>query len=132
MLALKYARRWQIAGVLLLVVVLAAAMMPDVPVWDDRDSIFRFVPGDKVMHFLTFALLAIWFSGQYARPSYWRILLGLLAFGSLIELCQGMVDYRTAEGLDLLADGIGVAAGLGIALLGAGGWSQRLELRMSR
>jgi VanZ family protein len=69
----------------------------------------------------------VWFSGQYARQSYWRIGVGLIAFGALIELIQSMVSYRTAEWMDMYADGVGITIGLIIALLGAGGWSLRME-----
>ena len=55
------------------------------------------------------------------------VALGLLAFGALIELCQRAVGYRSAEWLDLAADAAGILAGLGIALVGAGGWCQRVE-----
>ena len=62
--------------------------------------------------------------------SYWRIALGLLAFGLLIELCQRMVTYRSADWLDVGADAAGIIAGLVISLAGVGGWSRRLEARL--
>lgn len=122
MLPLRYARRWQVAGLLVLVAVLVAALMPGLP--DFRNAA---VLTDKWLHGVTFAFLTVWFSGQYARRAYWRLAVGMLAFGGLIEICQQMLAYRSAEILDLLADGIGIAAGLAIALFGAGGWSLRLE-----
>lgn len=122
MLPLRYARRWQLAGLLVLIGVLVAALMPGLP--DLRNGqLFT----DKWLHGLTFAFLTVWFSGQYARRAYWRLAVGMLAFGGLIEICQQMLAYRSAEALDLLADTIGVGAGLAIALMGAGGWSLRLE-----
>lgn len=122
MLPLRYARRWQVAGILVLIGVLAAALSPAIP--DLQQSR---ILDDKWLHGLTFAFLTLWFSGQYARRSYWRLALGMLAFGGLIEICQRMLTYRSAEAMDLVADTIGVAAGLTIALAGAGGWSLRLE-----
>ena len=79
---------------------------------------------------MIFALLAIWFAGQYRRRSYWRIGIGLIAFGALIESCQGLVSYRSAEWLDIVADAAGIAVGLGIALAGLGGWSVWVENRL--
>jgi hypothetical protein len=38
-----------------------------------------------------------------------------------------MLTYRSAETMDLVADAVGVAAGLVIAWVGAGGWSLRFE-----
>lgn len=82
---------------------------------------------DKWVHGVTFMLLAVWFSGQYARGAYWRIAIGLVGFGIMTELCQGMVSYRMADVMDLWADAAGILVGLVIAVLGAGGWSLRFE-----
>lgn len=126
MLSLRYARRWQIAGIFLLVMVLAAALVPADWFWPaGPDS--QFFLSDKWLHGITFAALALWFSGQYARRSYWRLMTGLVAFGLLIEVTQRMVSYRTADWMDLLADLLGVAVGTAIALAGAGGWCLRFE-----
>ena len=114
------------ASLAILVVVMAAAMMPSLWFWPGL-SRFSSLPFDKWFHFATFTVLSIWFAGQYARTSYWRIALGLFAFGLLIEVCQRMVSYRTAELVDLLADSVGILVGLAIALLGVGGWSMRFE-----
>jgi VanZ family protein len=122
MLPLRYARRWQIAGILVLIGVLVAALSPALP-----DLQLSKVLTDKWLHGLTFAFLTVWFSGQYARHSYWRLAFGMLAFGALIEVCQRMLTYRSAETMDLVADAVGVAAGLVIAWVGAGGWSLRFE-----
>lgn len=107
--------------------------MPAVWFWQDRgDLVSWFVHADKWLHGLIFALLAIWFAGQYRRRSYWRIGLGLIAFGALIELSQSFVTYRSAEWLDMIADVAGIAVGLSVALAGLGGWSIWVENRMSR
>lgn len=82
---------------------------------------------DKWQHGITFASMVVWYSGQYARRSYWLLALGLLAFGLLIEFCQSLVSYRTAESGDLIADILGILVGLAIALVGLGGWSARVE-----
>jgi hypothetical protein len=126
MLALRYARRWQAAGILLLALVLAGALVPADWLWLAKtDS--SFFNSDKWLHGITFAVLALWFSGQYARHSYWRLITGLVSFGLLIEVTQRMVSYRTAEWMDLLADLFGLAIGMAIALAGTGGWCQRFE-----
>ena len=131
MLPLRYARRWKIAGMLLLAIVLAVALVPADWLWPgDSDSSFFIT--DKWMHGITFAALALWFSGQYARHSYWRLITGLVAFGLLIEVTQRMVSYRTADWMDLLADLAGVAIGMAIALAGTGGWCQRCEVWLQR
>jgi VanZ family protein len=126
MLPLRYARRWRIGGIFLLAMVLALALIPADWFWpDDSDTLF-FI-SDKWLHGITFTALALWFSGQYARHSYWRLILGLVAFGLLIEVTQRMVSYRTAEWVDLLADVLGIGLGMAIAVAGAGGWCLRFE-----
>ncbi len=125
MLTLRYARRWQIAGILLLVTVLALALIP--PDWLWRDGRHLSVVSDKWLHGITFTALAIWFSGQYAPRAYWRLIAGLAVFGLLIELTQRMLTYRTADWMDLIADLIGLGVGMAIALAGAGGWCLRFE-----
>jgi VanZ family protein len=128
MLPLRYAFRWQVASAALLVIVLAGALMPAIWLWPDRVRIVSwFNHLDKWAHFLAFAFLAVWFAGQYRRRSYWRVAAGLVGFGILIELCQRLVGYRSAEWLDIGADVVGVVLGLLIGLAGAGGWCQRFE-----
>ena len=124
MIELRYAWRWQVAGILLLVFVLVAALVPKMPF---HELATQFKISDKVMHIVAFAVLAIWFSGQYERRSYWRIALGLLGFGVIIELVQATVSYRTSEWMDLGGDAIGITAGLIVAALGIGGWSAAVE-----
>jgi VanZ family protein len=126
MLSLRYARRWQIAGTVLLAIVLAGALLPADWLWSKESDSPVFI-SDKWLHGVTFAVLALWFSGQYARRSYWRLIMGLAAFGLLIEMTQRMVSYRTAEWMDLLADLLGLAIGMAIALAGTGGWCLRFE-----
>lgn len=132
MLPLRFVSRWRAASMILLVLVLVATMMPAVWFWPDRDGFITwFVHVDKWLHGLTFVFLAIWFAGQYQPRSYWRIGLGLIAFGVLIEACQRLVTYRSADWLDIAADAAGIAVGLAIALAGLGGWSLWVENRLS-
>jgi VanZ family protein len=132
MLPLRYAPWWRTASGVLLVLILVAAVMPAVWLWPDRGKIVSwFGEIDKWAHALVFAALAIWFAGQYRRRSYWRIALGLLVYGVLIELSQRMVSYRSAEWLDVAADMAGIMTGLLIAAAGLGGWSQRFEEKIA-
>jgi VanZ family protein len=66
---------------------------------------------DKTDHLLGFVVLGL--LGQAAWPGrrVW-VLGGLLAFGVLIELLQGLTGYRFADSKDVLADwlGVGLAA----------------------
>lgn len=133
MLELRFTRRWQIAGALLLLLVLLGASMPVVWLWPDRGSLRVYFNNiDKWAHGLTFAFLAIWFAGQYAKRAYWRIALGLFLFGLLIEGCQRLLGYRTADWHDVLANSVGILGGLLLGLIWLGGWSLAVERWLSR
>ena len=128
MLPLQYTRRWQAASLMLLLMVLAATLMPAVWFWSDRHSLITwFLNVDKWLHAATFVFLAVWFAGQFRPAAYWRVAVGLILFGVLIEICQRMVTYRSAEVFDIVADAGGIAAGLLIAMAGLGRWSLRME-----
>ena len=132
MLPLRYARHWRVASIVLLILVLAATMMPAVWFWPDRrEFVAWFIDVDKWLHGITFVLLAIWFAGQYRRRSYWRIGIGLIFFGVLIEACQRLVTYRSSEWFEIVADAAGITVGLAVAMAGLGGWSLRIENRLA-
>lgn len=78
-----------------------------------------FVHGDKVAHVIAFACLA------YAAACGWpdrtrTIVLSLGVYGLAIELLQTLTPLRSASMTDLVADLIGVAFGLVLAL----GWAR--------
>lgn len=77
-------------------------------------------------HALAFFVLGLLGLRAFPEPT-WRVTTGLLGYGALIEVLQGMTSYRTAEWNDLLADGVGIAMAIG-----ACGILQRLNLQESR
>ena len=132
MLPLRFARYWRFASVAILLLVLAATLMPALWFFSDRrEFAVWFFDVDKWLHGFTFFILAIWFSGQYKPQSYWQVAFGLFMFGWLIEGCQRLVSYRTAELYDVAADTAGIVLGLSVALVGLGGWSLRVEERFA-
>jgi len=72
---------------------------------------------DKANHTLAFAALACCAVLGYRAPRTLQLalLVGLLAFGGLIELLQQFVPNRATEWGDLLADAIGIGIGAGFA-----------------
>jgi VanZ family protein len=125
-LPLVYPHRWRLAGFALLIAILLLALLPGLWFWPlGPKSALKL--SDKLLHAITFAILALWFSGQYARGGYWKFATGLLLYGALIEACQYFVPYRRAEAGDMLADVAGIVCGLILAFAGAGGWSIRFE-----
>ena len=132
MLPLHHVRAWQIASIVFLILVLVATLMPAFWLWDDRfEALAALKSIDKWVHGFAFFSLAVWFAGLYRPRSYWRIGLGLLLFGLLIEACQRMVGYRTADWLDVGADAAGIIAGLLLGVAGLGGWCLRIEERLA-
>lgn len=68
---------------------------------------------DKFSHLLTYFVLGGWF-GLLATNRVrlgWTII-GLIAYGMLIELLQGMTAHRYAERGDVLANAGGTIAGI--------------------
>ena len=69
--------------------------------------------GDKLTHFLTYAILSAGFSLIIeARKSLWLILFGLISYGLLLEWLQGLTGYRMKDMADALANSLGVISGL--------------------
>ena len=128
MLPLKHERFWRIADLALILVVFFFALIPAAWFWHDTVDIMAWSKhSDKVLHGLTFAVLSVWFCGQYQRLSYWKIGAGLVFFGIVIELCQFRVGYRSADWYDIGANTLGIIIGLAMAIAGLGGWSLRAE-----
>ena len=94
-------RRW--AFWLCLFVVLALALM--------RPSHYMPTTGwDKANHALAFAVLAV--LGALAYPGRLvRVLIGLVAYGVLIEVLQSFTSYRDSDMRDVFADCVGLAIG---------------------
>jgi VanZ family protein len=74
--------------------------------------------GDKLGHFLAYALLMLWFALLY-RSAGARLAYGALwiALGIALEYAQAGTDYRSFELADMAADVLGVAAGAAAALI---------------
>lgn len=65
---------------------------------------------DKAQH--ASAFFALCCLGLFAYPIRpWRVIVGLLGFGILIEVMQYFTGYRFAELSDFLADSVGVTLG---------------------
>lgn len=89
---------------------------------------------DKIGHLFAYAALSAWavliFDTRRARIC---AALSLVALGIALELAQGaFTSDRMMDGLDALADALGVLAGQCLALSPARTWLQRWERRWSR
>ena len=108
--------RWQPAWrVLLLVLMAAAAWFAFVP----ATPTVRLPGADKIDHLLAFAALGL--SASFTAPQGLQraalVAAGLLLYGGFIELVQTQLPSRHGNWEDLLADAVGVAAGVALAAL---------------
>jgi VanZ family protein len=100
---LKLVKLWYLLGGLMLLLVGAVSLMPvpDVGV------------NDKFSHLVTYFFLGGWFSLLATnRVSLGWTIVGLIAYGILLELLQGMTAYRYAEWGDVLANASGTMGGI--------------------
>jgi len=94
MLPLRYRAFWIAASLAMVVIV----------IWGSLQTAFATPPVqgfDKVEHFLTYMFLAVWFTGLFVRPHWWRIVAGLLALGLAMEIGQYLMHagrMRSASG----------------------------------
>jgi len=121
MLNLRYRPFWIVASLVLVLGV----------VWGSLQTAFGGeVPQgfDKVEHFSTYMFLAVWFTGIFARPRWWMVVIALLALGASMEAGQYIMRAgRTADVYDMAANTAGVTAGLLLAAVLTGCWAQRIE-----
>jgi VanZ family protein len=82
---------------------------------------------DKLDHVVGFAALALLMRAGWPLGHRWIAALSLFAYGLAIELAQGTALVgRTASISDLVANGVGIALGLGLAF-----WLARLARTLS-
>lgn len=87
---------------------------------------------DKLEHFLAYAVLAAGAVMLFARRGVqWLLALALVALGIGLEFAQGaMTASRHADGMDALANALGVLAGTGLGWTPARLWLLRLDARL--
>lgn len=73
-----------------------------------------FAHADKLGHALAFAALGVAAALSWPPSSRasMRVAVALLAYGAIIEIVQGTLPSRSADGLDWVADAAGAAMGL--------------------
>jgi len=94
---------WYGIGALLLLLVAVLSLLP----------VSGTGVNDKLAHLVTYFILGSWFA-LLADNRYllaWTFA-GLVAYGGMIELLQGMTSYRDGEWGDLVANSSGVALGV--------------------
>ncbi len=87
--------------------------------WVAPEQVPSNFPIDKLIHTALFAICAAFFvrGWHILRERWWSVCVVLILFAALTELIQRYVPGRSATLGDLLADGVGVILGVGMALL---------------
>ena len=114
---------WALGWIVCVVLSLGPAVPGAVPL---------FPHADKLNHALAYAALAWWAMGCFATTSgRRRALLSLLVLGAAMEWAQGALTVnRQRDGLDLVANAVGVGLGTALGLaLNLPAW---LEARLRR
>ncbi len=77
-----------------------------------------FMVWDKANHFIAFVVLTglLYFSFEKIKI-FTLIILPLFGYGFLLEVIQGLTEYRVFSMFDLLADAIGIMAGIVVCRL---------------
>ena len=125
MIQLKYPLFWLLSGWVFVIAVIFVSVSPIV-----EFAVINVNCEDKILHVVTYFLLMIWFSGLYKRRHQVGVAVFVMALGFFLEMIQLRLPYRYFEPADLVANGIGVLAGLGLSLWLLAGWCQRIEGRL--
>ncbi len=120
-LPLRYPSWWLGIGVLMLLTVAALLLLPM------RGPDFAPAYTDKLVHTLVFCILMTWFSGILEPRYRLAIFASLLLFGTSMEWLQSLVQWRSAEVLDLFFNVIGLLVGWTLVRTGMAGWTHRVE-----
>ena len=99
----RFLSRWMLAFFACALAVLVLALMPSPPPMITTGW-------DKSNHLLAFAVMT-WLGCKAYPQRLVHVMVGLLAYGAVIEILQSLTPTRSAEWLDLLADSLGILLG---------------------
>jgi VanZ family protein len=118
---LRFLRLWLVLGGLLILGMLVVCLVPSVPGPN--------FPGvDKIEHLAAYLILTSWFAALVERRGYAAVAIAMIVFGIGIEFAQdAMALGRQGDWRDVVANSIGVGAGLLVAALSRESWLARVE-----
>ena len=106
---LEYRKVWLLIGLILIYMVIFLTLTPNPPGLGLMGEI-RY--GDKIGHFLAYALLIFWFCQLYFSHRHRLFLAGtFILMGITLEYLQGLGGIRMYEVTDMIANSTGVLIG---------------------
>ena len=98
---------WLALGWLLIATIVALTLIPE------PREIPRFQFDDKFGHVFAYGLLMLWFAQLYfERRTRLGLAAAFIAMGVVLEFCQGALGYRSFDFADMVANALGVVAGV--------------------
>jgi len=112
---------WFALGLLLILIVLYLCLAPSIP--------GPSFPGvDKAEHLLTWLVVTAWFASLVERSAYVRVAIVMIGIGIGIEFAQyWMALGRDGDWRDVVANSVGVGAGLLVAAVRRESWFAWVE-----
>ena len=86
---------------------------------------------DKIEHAFAYTTLMLWFAQVRPKQVWKRLALGFFTLGVILELLQGLTEYRCFSYGDIGANALGVLAGWGLSMAGLSTLLIRLEKRLA-
>jgi VanZ family protein len=99
----RYRKLWLTLGYTMAFAIVVLSLLPG-------KSLPSVPTGDKFNHLIAYSTLMLWFSQLFSSHRL-RIAIACVALGAAIEILQPIVSDRYFEGLDNVANAIGVAIG---------------------
>ena len=122
---LRFLTLWLTLGWVLVGLVVYFSLIPSPP------EPLSFPAGDKLIHLSIYAGMMLWFGFIYFPGRAYRNLgVAFIMMGLILELIQGLTDYRSMEYLDMLANSIGISIGWLLARTRLASTLTQLESRL--
>jgi VanZ family protein len=126
MLDLRFPWLWLGLGWLIVIAICIGSLLPEPPD-------LGFTLNDKLIHFTSYFLLTVWFSGLYSRVRYYMLITVIVvALGVALDAMQGATATRQFDLFDILANSAGAIVGFVLSILLLGGWCSRIERWIAR
>lgn len=126
MLELRFPWLWLGLGWLMVAGICFGSLLPAPPR-------IGFTLDDKILHFVSYFALTVWFSGLYSRARhYLAITLIVVVLGFVLDVLQGTTSSRQFDLFDVLANAVGAMIGFALAIVLVGGWCNRIERWIAR